>query len=399
MAAPKVLLNLTATSISEDGTESSTVTASLDRPSSAPTTVTVTAPADYVTLGSNQTMTIPANGLNVVGNLVRLTAKENNIHGPATKQVQVSGTINNDLVTGPDPVTLTIVDDDVDPTVELVLTPQQISEPGGVSTVTARLSHPSSEVTTVVVSAAAVSPAVAGDFELSTNPTLTIAARATASTGGVTLTAMNNETDAPNKQVTVSGTATNNYSAGNPASQLLLITDDEGPPSVTLTLLPDAMINESGVDNSATVRVTLSHPSSEATEVTVTADPAEAVTPSSPMLTILAGERVGTVTLTAVDNDIDGPETQTVTVSAVAMNALGVTNPPTTPTLTIKDDDEPPVVTLVLLPDTPIDENGGVSTVTATLDRESSTADRGDGRGGPGLLHPESAPHPDHPGE
>ena len=82
--------------------------------------------------------------------------------------------------------------------------------------------------------------------------------------------------------------------------------------------------------------------------MTVTADPAEAVTPISPMLTILAGIREGTVTLTAVDNDIDGPETQTVTVSAMATNALGVTNPTTTPTLTIEDDDEPPVVTLVL---------------------------------------------------
>ena len=377
VAAPKVLLNLTATPISEDGTDSITVaastvvTASLDRPSSAPTTVTVTAPADYVTLGSNQTMTIPANGLNVVGNLVTLTAVDNNIHGPARKTVQVSGTTNNRLVANPDPVDLEIVDDDVAPTVELVLTPQQISEPGEVSTVTARLSHPSSEVTTVVVSAAAVSPAVAGDFELSTNPTLTIAARATASTGGVTLTAVNNETDAPNKQVTVSGTATNNYGAGNPASQLLLITDDEGPPSVTLTLMPTS-ISEDGSESS-TLTVTLSHPSSEATTVTVSADPAADVTPSSPMLTILAGEREGTVTLTAVDNDIDGPETQTVTVSAMATNAQGVTNPTTTPTLTIEDDDNPPEVTVVLS-ENAIEESGVENnvTVTATLDRESS---------------------------
>ena len=374
-AAPKVTLDLSPPSISETGTASTRVTASLDKPSSAPTTVTVMAPAGDVTLGGNRTMTIPANSLQVAGNLVTLTAVDNDIHGPARKIVQVSGTTNNPLVADPDPVDLEIVDDDGAPTVELVLTPQQISEPGGVSTVTARLmngSGMSSEVTTVVVSAAAVSPAVAGDFELSTNPTLTIAAGMTASTGVVTLTAVNNDIDAPNKQVTVSGTATNDYGiAGNPASQPLLITDDEGPPRVTLTLLPDAIINESDVDNSVTVMVTLSHPSSENTTVTVTADPPEAVTPISPMLTILAGFREGSVSLTAVDNDIDGPETQTVAVSAVATNALGVTNPTDALPLTITDDDAPPVVTL-MLSETSIDEHSGQSTVTATLDRASS---------------------------
>ena len=374
-AAPKVLLDLSPPSISETGTEITRVTASLDKPSSAPTTVTVMAPAGDVTLGG-RTMTIPANSLQVAGTLVTLTAVDNDIHGPARKIVQVSGTTNNPLVADPDPVDLEIVDDDGAPTVELVLTPQQISEPGGVSTVTARLmngSGLSSEVTRVVVSAAAVSPAVAGDFELSMNPTLTIAAGATASTGVVTLTALDNDIDAPNKQVTVSGTATNDYGiAGNPASQPLLITDDEGPPRVTLTLLPDAIIKESdALDNSVTVMVTLSHPSSEETTVTVTADPPEAVTPISPMLTILAGFREGSVSLTAVDNDIDGPETQTVAVSAVATNALGVTNPTDALPLTITDDDAPPVVTL-MLSETSIDEHSGQSTVTATLDRASS---------------------------
>ena len=81
-------------------------------------------------------------------------------------------------------------------------------------------------------------------------------------------------------------------------------------------------------------------------------------------------EYEGTVTLTAVDNDTDGPETKRVTISADADNDQGITDP-TNKTLTIEDDDNPPVVTLELS-STPIDENGGQSTLTARLDRASS---------------------------
>ena len=58
----------------------------------------------------------------------------------------------------------------------LVLTPDSITEVNEQSTVTATLNHPSSEATTVTVSVAPVSPAVAGDYTLSTNRVLTIAA-------------------------------------------------------------------------------------------------------------------------------------------------------------------------------------------------------------------------------
>ena len=53
--------------------------------------------------------------------------------------------------------------------VTLMLTPQMISENGGVSTVTATVSPASSEAFTVSVSASAVSPAVAGDFNADRN--------------------------------------------------------------------------------------------------------------------------------------------------------------------------------------------------------------------------------------
>ena len=105
--------------------------------------------------------------------------------------------------------------------------------------------------------------------------------------------------------------------------------------------------------------------------MTVSADPA-AVRLSPNSLTIPAGmtRGTGTLTVTAEDNNIDGPETTTVTVSADAENVLGVTDPADA-ALTIQDDDGPPTVTLAVSPN-PIPENGGVSTLTARLDRPSS---------------------------
>ena len=82
---------------------------------------------------------------------VTLTAKDNNVHGPERKEVTVSATrvTTTDGVTGPATVELTITDNDAAPTVTLEVSPPQISENLGVSTVTATLSHPSSEDTTV----------------------------------------------------------------------------------------------------------------------------------------------------------------------------------------------------------------------------------------------------------
>ena len=83
----------------------------------------------------------------------------------------------------------------------------------------------------MTVSASAVSPAVSADFNVSTNKVLTIAAGNTASTGTVTITAVDNLVDAANKTVTVSATATGGGVA-SPSNKTLTITDDESTPTV-----------------------------------------------------------------------------------------------------------------------------------------------------------------------
>ena len=127
---------------------------------------------------------------------------------------------------------LKIVKDDAVP-VTLKLTPEAIGETGGVSTVTASLERASNAVTTVMVSAEAVAPAAVGYFTLSANRTLTIAAGGTSSSGAVTVGAVDNNVDAPDKMVTVSATAENINGVTPPSAVTLTIIDDDATPVIT----------------------------------------------------------------------------------------------------------------------------------------------------------------------
>ena len=82
-------------------------------------------------------------------------AAVNNAADAPDKSVDVTATVaGGNGVAAPEKQTLTIRDDDPLPEVALALDPVWIDE-GGVSTVTATLSRPSSETVTVTVSAAA----------------------------------------------------------------------------------------------------------------------------------------------------------------------------------------------------------------------------------------------------
>ena len=251
--------------------------------------------------------------------------------------------------------------------VTLKLTQSSIGENGGVSTVTASQNRVSIAPTTVTVSAVAVDPAISNDFMLSANRTLTIPAGQTGSTGTVTITANNNDVDAPNTTVTVSGAADNVEGVAGPAAVTLTIVDDDAAPAVTLWLTPGSIGENRGV---STVTAALDRASSETTTVTVSA---MAVAPAvsddfmlstNETLTIAAGrtDSDGAVTVRAVDNNVDAT-TKEVRVSAAADNSQGVAGNPSPVTLRIADDDDAPELTLEVSPSA-IVEDGGVSRVT-----------------------------------
>ena len=272
----------------------------------------------------------------------------NNADATGNKTVTVSSTLTNSVGTGSvTDVTLTLVDDDV-PNVTLVLTPASITENAQVSTITATLDRIATTAATVTVSAMAVSPAVAGDFTLSTATTLTFAANVTTSTGSVTITSVNDTTDAPDKEVTVSATVTGGNMAVLSSSETLTITDDDPPPRLSIS-------SPSAVEGTAlTFTVRLNAASGK--EVTVAYADASTGTATSGTdytaltagtLTFAAGTTSQTFAVSVSDDGDDEPnETVEVTLSN-AVNATfdgGATS--LTGTGTIIDNDGMPALSI-----------------------------------------------------
>ena len=224
---PRVGLTMSPYWLAEDGGVS-TVTATLHRPSSADTTVTILAsPSDAVTLSGSRTLTIPA-GRTVSVDSVTITGIDN---GDQTGDVSVavSATAANTSSLGviaPEPVELAIADDETTPVVTLSLSPSEIAEHEGWAFVTAMLDSRSSADTIVSVSA---EPAEL--IEQREENTLTIPAGQTESIGfGVRFQAVDNDELAEATQtVTVSGTSENAQGVADPENVTLTIIDDEAP--------------------------------------------------------------------------------------------------------------------------------------------------------------------------
>ena len=375
---PRVTLTLSDSSIAENGGEA-TVTATQDKPDDADTRITVSvtpvSPAttsDY-RLSANVTLTIPAGQRTSTGT-VTITAVDNDVVA-ADKRLSVAGTAANTNYAGGLPVTgaaLTIADDD-SPRVTLMLSDSSIAENGGVATVTATQDRADDADTRVTVSVTPVSPATANDYQLSTNTTLTIPAGLLSSTGTVTITAIDNNAIAPDKRLSIAGTATNtNYARSLPVTEAALTIADDDTPAVTLSLSASSITENGGA---ATVTATQDRADDADTRITVS------VTPTSPAtaddyrlsanvtLTIPAGQRTstGTVTITAIDNNAIALDKQ-LSITGTASNTNYARNLPVTDAaLTITDDDTPRVT--LSLSASSIAEKGGEATVTATQDK------------------------------
>ena len=236
----------TLTIADASGAEGGTVTFTVTRTGATELDATVnwaastaspaTASAADLTGATSGTVTVTASPATSATTTITVHLADDDLHeGAETFTVTLSAPAEAKLGT-PSSATGTITDDEEAPTVTLALTPATIDESGATnaSTVTASLNHASSAATTVTVNAVAVAPAVEGDFTLSANRTLTIAAGETASAGTVTITANDNNLDAPNKQVTVSATATNSQGVTAPSARTLTIADDEGAPTLSI---------------------------------------------------------------------------------------------------------------------------------------------------------------------
>ena len=365
-----------------------TVTARLNggtRGEATPVSVTVgsgtaTSGTDFAAV-AGFTITIAANTLSNTGTFT-LTPTQDTVDEPdETVKVDGTTTVSGFAVTG---TTVEITDADASPTVTLSLSDTSITEDGGVTTVTASLSHASSVGTTVTVSVSPDSPAVAGDYTLSANTTLTITAGQTASTGAVTVAGVNNDVDTVDKTVRVKGLTANNLGVTGPSDVALSILDDDGIKAANsnvssrganLSVSP-SRVGEGAGAITVTVRVALDGlPLSVATPVSVTVGSGTAT--SGTDFAAVAGftitiaaktlSNTGTFTLTPTQDTVDEPDETVAVDGTTTVSGFAVMGT----TVEITDDDASPTVTLSLS-DASITEDGGVTTVTASLSHASS---------------------------
>ena len=189
-----------------------------------------------------------------------------------------------------------------------------ISEDGGVATVTASLSATSTAETTVMVS---VDPTITSS--LSSNTVLTIAAGQTASSGVVTIAAVNDSVYTGDREVTVSGSAVNSVGVDGPGDVMLTIIDDESEPVVRprLVISPSAVTVGEGAEEVYFVSLA-SFPTGSVT-VAISISPGDAAVDASVLtFTMLDWDVAQPVAVTAY-HDEDDTEDPSQTVTHTAM--------------------------------------------------------------------------------
>ena len=329
---------------------------------------------DYGTV-EEFTITLPAGDESVSHDLT-LTLNDDSVD-ELDETITVTGELAGVSVKG---TSFSIEDNDATPTVTLVLTPASINESGATnaSTVTATMDGKSSEAVTLTVSATPDEPAVAGDFTLSDTTTLTIPADSQASTGVVTITAVDNDVDAANKTITVAASA----SGGNalvqaPGNQPLTITDDD----IRGITVSKAALTLDEEDNTATMGVAEHQDTytvvldSEPSGGTVTIGVVNAgtsiatIAPARLAFTAANWNEPQTVTVTAVPDGIDNMNDRravaiTHTVTATGTDYDGATASGVT--VTVNDDDGAPTLS-INSPSVSEVDSGATATLTFTV--------------------------------
>ncbi len=297
-----------------------------------------------------------------------ITAVDNDLWEGESKSVLVTGTVTgNTGIAAPSQRELTILEDDARTALYLKATPANIDENGGVSTITAVSTVPVPITVTLDVR-------VFGSYvTLSDDTQLTIVEGQTTSTGTVTVTAGDIAgTNSPSSTISFQNLSSTTFSVRT--TSVIVLDDDNTGTQLWMLLSPSSMVEG---DQFSTVTAFLTRAVAEPVTVTIaidpdntTAYPDEYTLSGNLTLTIPTGQTAstGTVTLTLMDNDYYGARfaarvgyTYEVTAGPAGLHAAKVQD-----AWSIREDELPPEVTLVLTPDA-IGENGGESTVTATL--------------------------------
>ena len=337
-ASPSISLSLAPDLLAENG-GTATITATLTAISGKPINVdlrfagTAMVDADY-----NGTSTIISLAPGVLSATITLTALQDSLDEPDETITFLINSATHAAIGANNLLTATVVDDDPPPVVTLSLSGSPMSENSGTATVTATIGAISAKE--IIISLAFSGTAThATDYSRSAT-LITIPAGSTS--GSITLTAAQDTLDEADETIIVDIDTVTNGSESGTQQVTATITDDDQPPTVTLSLTGSPLAEAAGA---ATVTATLSAPSGQSVTVQLafsgTATLTDDYTRSGTTITIPAGSTTGSITLTAVQDTIDeSDETIIVDVeSATHATEAGTQQV----TATIADDDFPTV--------------------------------------------------------
>ena len=266
-------------------------------------------------------------------------------------------------------VTVSITDNESAPTVTLSRNNATVSEDGGTSTITATLSGATYEAVTVTLSD---SGTAIKNTDFSYPASITISAGELYNTGTFTSIADDIYDAASDETSTISIASISGGSAfaGSSSQSVSFTIDDaESAPTVTLSR-NNATVSEDG--GTSTITATLSGATYEAVTVTLS-DSGTAIKntdfsyPAS--ITISAGELYNTGTFTSIADDIydaASDETSTISIASISGGSAFAGSSSQSVSFTIDDAESAPTVTLSRNNAT-VSEDGGTSTITATL--------------------------------
>ena len=370
---PTVSLTVDSNSMGETG-GSVTLTATLSYTNSASTSVTLgtsgtaTNSTDYNL--SSSTITIAAGS---TASTATLSSVGDTISDPAeTVIVDITNVSGGDNATEAAPAqsqTVTITDDEALPVISLSSSAGTLSEVNASVTLTVTATPASSSVITVNLAETGTASGGGVDYSLGAG-VLNISAGSTTATTNITTVDDGVYDPAETVIIDVSSVSGGGATESGSQQETVTITDDEGAPTVSLSVDNNTVSEGAGV-GARTVTVTLSNTASDNVTVGLSASGTATgggtdYTLNSNSLVIVAGSTTASTTLDiAEDSSIEGTETIIVDISSVT-NSIGITeNGVQTETLNLTDNEAGPTVSLSAT--SPIAENGGVSTVTATL--------------------------------
>ena len=293
--------------------------------------------------------------------------------GNETVLLDLGNPVNTTLGT-PASATLTIVDDETEPTIQLSSAAYSVGEADGSAVITVTMIG-TSAFTTTVDYATSDGTAIDGTDYTAISGTLTFAPGETSATFEVAI--LDNSVDEADRDFNVAISNPVGASLGTPAAAVVTILDDDPTP-----LLPNVQLSAAAYsvdENAGTATLTATLDAASAVTVTVdyatsdgTAIDGTDYTAASGTLTFAPGETSATFEVVILDNSVDEADRDfNATLSNPANATLGT---PSAAVVTILDDDAAPVLPTVQFSAAAytVDENAGTATITVTLDAASA---------------------------